>query len=143
MSNTTLNQIELEENGFTIIENIYSDEEILQIVEIISNADKSNSNFRQSNDLFAIRRFLIEIPQTIKPIFNQNLKKVISHYLGNNYFVVKSIYFDKPGQSNWFVSYHQDLTISVDKKVNLENFGPWTVKPRLRIRNMEWKLKNF
>lgn len=30
--------------------------------------------------------------------------------------------------SNWFVAYHQDLTISVDKKVETENFGPWTVK---------------
>jgi ectoine hydroxylase-related dioxygenase (phytanoyl-CoA dioxygenase family) len=42
--------------------------------------------------------------------------------------VVKSIYFDKPEQSNWFVAYHQDLTISVDRKLSLEGFGPWTVK---------------
>jgi ectoine hydroxylase-related dioxygenase (phytanoyl-CoA dioxygenase family) len=42
--------------------------------------------------------------------------------------VVKSIYFDKPEKSNWFVSYHQDLTISVDKKTETEGFGPWTVK---------------
>jgi ectoine hydroxylase-related dioxygenase (phytanoyl-CoA dioxygenase family) len=41
---------------------------------------------------------------------------------------VKSIYFDKPETSNWYVSYHQDLTISVDKKLELENFGPWTTK---------------
>ncbi|KIC90263.1 phytanoyl-CoA dioxygenase family protein, partial [Flavihumibacter solisilvae] len=39
-----------------------------------------------------------------------------------------SIYFDKPGDSNWFVSYHQDLTISVDKKMELSGFGPWTIK---------------
>lgn len=30
--------------------------------------------------------------------------------------------------SNWFVSYHQDLTISVDKKLNIDGFGPWTTK---------------
>ncbi|MEI9955286.1 MAG: phytanoyl-CoA dioxygenase family protein [Ferruginibacter sp.] len=29
---------------------------------------------------------------------------------------------------NWFVSYHQDLTISVDKKITLEGFGPWATK---------------
>ncbi len=44
-------------------------------------------------------------------------------------FVVKSIYFDKPASSNWYVPYHQDLTISVDKKLELENFGPWTSRP--------------
>ncbi len=42
--------------------------------------------------------------------------------------MVKSIYFDKPETSNWYVAYHQDLTISVDRKTPLENFGPWTVK---------------
>ena len=42
--------------------------------------------------------------------------------------MVKSIYFDKPSSSNWYVSYHQDLTISVNKKIELANFGPWTVK---------------
>jgi ectoine hydroxylase-related dioxygenase (phytanoyl-CoA dioxygenase family) len=42
--------------------------------------------------------------------------------------VVKSIYFDKPEQSNWFVAWHQDLTISVDKKVDLPGYTSWTSK---------------
>jgi ectoine hydroxylase-related dioxygenase (phytanoyl-CoA dioxygenase family) len=43
--------------------------------------------------------------------------------------VVKSIYFDKPEKSNWFVAWHQDLTISVNKKAELPGYGPWTIKP--------------
>ena len=46
----------------------------------------------------------------------------------DKYFVVKSIYFDKPQSSNWYVSYHQDLTISVDKKLEVDGFGFWTTK---------------
>jgi len=42
--------------------------------------------------------------------------------------VVKSIYFDKPSRSNWFVAYHQDLTISTANKHPLEGFINWTVK---------------
>ena len=42
--------------------------------------------------------------------------------------MVKSIYFDKPGASNWFVAYHQDLMISVDQKAAVPGFGPWSVK---------------
>ncbi len=30
--------------------------------------------------------------------------------------------------SNWFVAYHQDLTISVNKKIEIENFHNWTTK---------------
>jgi ectoine hydroxylase-related dioxygenase (phytanoyl-CoA dioxygenase family) len=52
----------------------------------------------------------------------------LKEIIGDGYFVVKSIYFDKPPASNWFVSFHQDLTISVDKKIQLPGFGPWTVK---------------
>lgn len=48
--------------------------------------------------------------------------------MGDHYFVVKSIYFDKPETSNWYVSYHQDLTISVDKQVELKGFDFWTKK---------------
>ena len=41
---------------------------------------------------------------------------------------MKSIYFDKPETSNWYVAYHQDLTISVNEKKVIPNFGPWTTK---------------
>lgn len=53
---------------------------------------------------------------------------MVKEIFGEKYFVVKSIYFDKPETSNWYVAYHQDLTISVNKKLELENFGPWTTK---------------
>ncbi len=122
------NQIHLKEEGFAVIENIYSPKEIEQIVVAIDNADKSKSTFRKFTNLFAIRQFLKEVPIVIPVIFNDNLKSLITRFLGYDYFLVKSIYFDKPEQSNWFVSYHQDLTISVDKKLDLDNYGPWTVK---------------
>jgi ectoine hydroxylase-related dioxygenase (phytanoyl-CoA dioxygenase family) len=122
------NKIQLNDNGFTTIENIYSSEEVKQILESIEQVDTSKPTFRKSADLFAIRQFLKEIPGTTKLIFNDNLKTLVRQLFGTDYFVVKSIYFDKPETSNWFVSYHQDLTISVDKKVEIQDFGPWTVK---------------
>ncbi|MFL9833886.1 phytanoyl-CoA dioxygenase family protein [Chryseobacterium terrae] len=118
----------IQENGFTIINNIFSEEEIERITDVIQNIDTSKETFRKSEDLFAIRQFLKEIPDVKDLIFTNNLKQIIKEIFGENYFVVKSIYFDKPEKSNWYVAYHQDLTISVDKKVELENFGPWTTK---------------
>ncbi|MBB5394836.1 hypothetical protein [Mucilaginibacter sp. AK015] len=61
-------------------------------------------------------------------IFNEKLKAIIGELFGTHYLAVKSIYFDKPERSNWFVAWHQDLTISVDKKAGLPGYGPWTVK---------------
>ena len=61
-------------------------------------------------------------------IFNEKLKRIIKDLFGDAYFVVKSIYFDKPEKSNWFVAWHQDLTISVNKRAEIPGYGPWTVK---------------
>ncbi len=116
------------ENGFTTIENIYSAKEVEQILACIDQADFKNDTFRKSSELYAIRQFLKEVPLSVDILFNNNLKWVIQQLFGDNYFAVKSIYFDKPISANWYVSYHQDLTISVDKKLELAGFGPWTVK---------------
>lgn len=128
MTNIDEHKGDLLKNGFTILNHIYSIEEVNKIGSIIDNVDKTNETFRKSKDLFAVRQFLKEIPESVNTIFNTNLSAIIRNIFGNNYFVVKSIYFDKPEASNWYVSYHQDLTISVDKKLDLMGFGPWTVK---------------
>jgi len=116
------------QNGFAIIPDVFSKDEVKQVVNTIEKAESSNATFRRNIDLFAIRQFLKEVPQAIPLIFSNRLCAVIKELFGNGYFVVKSIYFDKPGFSNWFVAYHQDLTISVDQKTDQKGFGPWSVK---------------
>lgn len=120
-------KLQMEKEGFAILENIYTDKEIKQLLDAIEDADTASDTFRKSANLFAIRQFLKEIPATIPILLNNKLKEIIDRF-GKGYFAVKSIYFDKPGESNWFVAYHQDLTISVDKKRETKGFGPWTVK---------------
>ena len=122
---------EIESEGFVIIENIYSIAEVenlISVIESVTENEIKKSTFRQSQDLFAIRQFHKEIPEALKHIFNEKLNEIITSTFGEDFFITKSIYFDKPEKSNWFVSYHQDLTISVDKKVALENFQNWTNK---------------
>jgi len=128
MQNLQIHKTEISHKGFTIINDVFSEKEINQIIDVINSIDTSKENFRKSEDLFAIRQFLKEVPESHQFIFNDNIRKIINEIFGNNYFVVKSIYFDKPEKSNWYVSYHQDLTISVDKKLDLKGFGPWTTK---------------
>lgn len=119
--------LQVEHQGFAVMENIYSATEVQALIDAIDAADSSSDTFRKSENLFAIRQFLKEVPKTLPLIFNAKLKEVIESF-GGGYFSVKSIYFDKPGESNWFVAYHQDLTISVKDKTETDGFGPWTVK---------------
>ncbi|MFD2920744.1 phytanoyl-CoA dioxygenase family protein [Terrimonas rubra] len=121
-------QQQLRKDGFVIVDNLYTTEEVNNIIQQIENTDTGKTNFRKSADLFAIRQFLKEVPQVAELIFTQKVKNLLTGIMGQHYFVVKSIYFDKPGSSNWYVAYHQDLTISVDKKKELQGFINWTQK---------------
>lgn len=115
-------------DGFTVIDDIYTGAEVKSIISAIESADKTGPLFRQTDDVFAIRQFLNAVPNVAPLLFNDRLKSVIANVFGDDYFVVKSIYFDKPESSNWFVAWHQDLTISVDNKIDIAGYDPWTVK---------------
>ncbi|WP_343587555.1 phytanoyl-CoA dioxygenase family protein [Flavobacterium sp.] len=122
---------EINSEGFSIINNVFTENEIENLISLIESKttnNQENATFRKSQDLFAIRQFHKEIPETLDFIFNKNLKEIIESNFGKDFFITKSIYFDKPEKSNWFVAYHQDLTISVDQKIEAENFENWTVK---------------
>jgi ectoine hydroxylase-related dioxygenase (phytanoyl-CoA dioxygenase family) len=60
-------------------------------------------------------------------IFNSNLKHILKR-IHPNLFLTKAIYFDKTPNSNWYVIWHQDITINVKEKVETEDFTAWTKK---------------
>lgn len=119
---------QLKQDGFEIVNSVFTREQVKNILQVIDQCDKDRSTFRRSEALFAIRQFLTEIPEVYPLIFTTEFIKLIQEKAGEGYELVKSIYFDKPAQSNWFVSYHQDLTIAVKEKIESSGFGSWTVK---------------
>lgn len=114
--------------GYTIIDQIYTQEEISQLRNTIQKATQDGGSFLKTKDLFAIRQLLIQLPQLKEVLFNKNLIDVLDTLYESDYFLTKAIYFDKPSVSNWFVPYHQDLSISVNQKVATEGYTNWTFK---------------
>lgn len=49
---------DIADNGFSVISNIFSEEEVEKIGQMIGQIDTSKETFRKSEDLFAIRQFL-------------------------------------------------------------------------------------
>lgn len=41
---------------------------------------------------------------------------------------VRAILFNKTQQNNWLVTWHQDKTIALSSRLNIKNWGPWTIK---------------
>lgn len=122
------NKIELEEFGYSVLTDIYSDSEINQILTCIESTEQEGKSFMKTKDLFAIRQLIKNVPELSNIIFNKKLNELISTLSESEYFLTKGIYFDKPSDSNWFVAYHQDLSISVNEKVEYKHYSNWTFK---------------
>ena len=56
------------------------------------------------------------------------LWQLASAVLGSSCAAVRAIVFDKTPGANWKVSWHQDLTIAVRRRVEVAGFGPWSEK---------------
>lgn len=118
---------EFADRGFSIIPGVFTQQEIEAILQLIDAAPSGKPVFRKNEDLFAIRRFFREVPGVASLVFTHRLKAIIDAIL-SGCFVVKSIYFDKPPTSNWWVASHQDLTIAVDRRADFPGFDHWTTK---------------
>jgi len=119
---------QLNTDGFAIANGIYSNEEISEIINMIDSKQMSGPTIMKNNNLFAIRQFIPTIPEVLPLILNQKLIEIIDQITESEFFISKSIYFDKPSESNWFVAFHQDLSISVENKIESNDYSNWTFK---------------
>lgn len=127
--NKNENILQLNKEGYSIVKDIYSQSELDRISKLITDKELNNSSILNSKDLFAIRQLINEIPELKGALFNSKLKELLNDiHSDGKLFLSKAIYFDKLEGSNWFVAYHQDLTINVVDQKETEGFKNWTNK---------------
>jgi len=81
-------------------------------------AEKSRGGVRNLLDLPSIRDFASSPP----------VRTAVERVLGRDARAVKGILFDKTEGANWKVPWHQDVTITVSAKVEVDGYGPWSMK---------------
>jgi ectoine hydroxylase-related dioxygenase (phytanoyl-CoA dioxygenase family) len=59
---------------------------------------------------------------------SEPVRQIMESVLGPHCFAVRGIFFNKTQSSNWKVVWHQDLTIAVSERRDVDGFGPWTRK---------------
>ena len=123
--------MKVKSRGYAILENIYTTKEVGRLLSLIAGATDNQQRFRRTDDLFAIRCLLQEIPELKAVLFNHNLCTLVKEGFGKDYFLTKAIYFDKPPKSNWYVTWHQDVPILVKERIDTEGFRGWTHKAGL------------
>lgn len=73
-------------------------------------------------------RNLLDIPEMRELARSEVVRKLVAPVLGDGFFPVRGILFDKNDAANWKVPWHQDVTIAVLKRMDSAGYGPWSVK---------------
>ena len=74
-------------------------------------------------------RGVLEKSVTIRELANNGPPTLVAQaILGPSARPVTATLFDKSPSANWKVPWHQDLTIAVAERREVEGFGPWSVK---------------
>jgi ectoine hydroxylase-related dioxygenase (phytanoyl-CoA dioxygenase family) len=56
------------------------------------------------------------------------IRHLVDPVLGESAFAVRATLFDKTPDANWKVPWHQELSIAVKERIDVEGFGPWSIK---------------
>ncbi|MCB9046368.1 MAG: phytanoyl-CoA dioxygenase family protein [Chitinophagales bacterium] len=108
----------LQDKGYYIAGNIYSAAELDEITTILTT--------QPVNHVFAIRNLLPQHPGLLPVLTNDKLRDLLNTITpSGNAAVIRSLYFDKPPRSNWFVAWHQDITINLQQKQDIPGFINW------------------
>lgn len=115
---------EFEQNGFALVRNPFSDAQIEALTEAIESFRES-----QNSAVSAGFRNLLKECSTVKEFAkSREIREIVMALQGEKTKPVRSIFFDKTPSSNWYVTWHQDLSIAVEQRIETEGYGPWSTK---------------
>jgi ectoine hydroxylase-related dioxygenase (phytanoyl-CoA dioxygenase family) len=114
MLNEELRIEEFERNGFAIVQD-FCDSKFL---EELAQTFKSSRPERNVLSYPLVRSFVVSRP----------VSELLNTFLGPSACAVRAIFFEKSSEANWKVAWHQDLSIAVKEKHEVNGFGPWSEK---------------
>ncbi|HEU4711096.1 MAG TPA: phytanoyl-CoA dioxygenase family protein [Pyrinomonadaceae bacterium] len=112
----------IQKDGFAILEQVLEPERIDELLQQIASVENVSSHRA------GIRNLLNVVP-SIRVLANSDqFRSMVRQVLGVEARVVRGIYFNKHKDANWKVLWHQDVTIAVRERIDVDGYGPWSIK---------------
>jgi ectoine hydroxylase-related dioxygenase (phytanoyl-CoA dioxygenase family) len=105
----------VERDGFAVVRECLDDATVEQLSGEFGDKDLPERN-------------LLSVPSVRQLATSRPVREVVEAVLGPECFAVRAIFFNKTPDSNWKVVWHQDVTIAVQQRKDVDGFGPWTMK---------------
>src|SRR5580692_6896822 len=105
----------VEQNGFAVVPSCIDESTVKRLRDLIGETRHAQRNLPALSEVRDLAA-------------SQPVREIIGTVLGSKCFAVRGIFFNKTRISNWKVVWHQDLTIAIRKRQDVQGFGPWTLK---------------
>lgn len=108
----------LERDGFAMLRKVFDSAEIASWIVELDAAfavphDESEAIRSRQGSVYAARNVLDWFPAARELWSIAPLAGLLQQILGDNYGLVRALYFDKPPERTWALPWHKDLTIAV------------------------------
>jgi ectoine hydroxylase-related dioxygenase (phytanoyl-CoA dioxygenase family) len=114
---------EIEREGFAIVPALFILPQIQHFARLLDSdvtaSDRLRGGTRDMMDRLPVLRDLAE---------DAAILSIVGEVLGKGAFVVRATLFDKTPDANWKVPWHQDVTIAVKERREVEGYAPWSLK---------------
>lgn len=111
----------LDKDGFALIKSAVDDRQIAQLIE-------EGESARSEKAAAGIRNLLSRSPLINDFAHSELITGMLRSLTDATPRPVRAILFDKTPGANWYVTWHQDLTIPVAQRSDASGFGPWSIK---------------
>lgn len=105
----------IEESGFAIVPQCLTEQSVERLCDQLGNTKHAQRN-------------LLSVPAVRELAASEPVRQLVAAVLGEECFAVRGMLFNKTSASNWKVVWHQDKTIAVRERKEVEDFGPWSMK---------------
>jgi ectoine hydroxylase-related dioxygenase (phytanoyl-CoA dioxygenase family) len=109
------------ENGCEIVDDFISENWRSTILKEIEASEVST-------EVSGVRNINKKLKSVAEYLNSTEFKEKASSFVPVNAQLVRAILFNKSPESNWFVTWHQDKTVSVSSKFEESGWGAWSVK---------------
>lgn len=113
--------------GFAVVENVVDTKTISTLLCALATIRVQGASQR-AGKAFGIRNLLNVVPVARELAQSFACRELVKPILGSRARVVRGLYFDKHRDANWKVAWHQDLSIAVRERIEIEGHGPWSIK---------------
>ncbi len=122
-----LNLEAFERDGLAIVDRVIEPALIHSLMESFDVSAEFEHWQETRAGLYAMRQIL-GVPDVYALANTTGVRGIVKQVVGKDARPVRGIFFDKLPGANWKVAWHQDRAIAVARKIDVQGFGPWSVK---------------